>query len=38
MAKVQFELARKLSNQEKLEKGISGFAPVKARWVLGKLV
>jgi len=34
MTKIQFEHSHKPSKQKKLEKGISGFIPVKARWVV----
>jgi len=33
MTKIQFQLAPKLSKQEKAAQGKSGFMPIKARWV-----
>ena len=34
MNKIQFELSPKPSKAEKAEKGLSGFVPVKTRWVI----
>jgi hypothetical protein len=34
MSKIQFELSPKPSKAEKAEKGLSGFVPVKTRWVI----
>ena len=34
MSKIQFELSPKPSKAEKAEKGLSGFVPVKTRWVV----
>ncbi|MDB9386902.1 Phosphate ABC transporter, periplasmic phosphate-binding protein PstS [Microcystis aeruginosa NIES-98] len=34
MTKIQFELSPKPSKTEKAEKGLSGFVPVKTRWVI----
>jgi hypothetical protein len=34
MEKIQFELSPKPSKSEKAAQGISGFVPVKARWVV----
>ncbi|UKP00977.1 IS5 family transposase [Nostoc sp. UHCC 0870] len=34
MSKIQFQLSPKPSQSEKVQKGKSGFVPVKARWVI----
>ena len=34
MTKIKFELSPKPSKAEKEKKGLSGFVPVKARWVI----
>ncbi len=34
MTKIQLELSPKPSKTEKAEKGLSGFVPVKTRWVI----